>query len=130
MHYPANYGFIPQTLGEDGDPLDILVFCQEPVVPLTIIQSRVIGLMDMIDTGKRDHKVLAVAVHDPEYNTYRDISELPPHRLEMLRRFFLDYKTLEKKTVEVDDFHRAERAYPVITEAIARYREARERNVI
>lgn len=130
VHYPANYGFIPQSLGEDGDPLDILVFCQEPVVPLTIIQSRVIGLMDMVDTGKRDHKVLAVAMNDPEYNSYRDISELPPHRLEMLRRFFLDYKTLEKKTVEVDNFHRAESAYPVITEAIARYREARDRKVI
>lgn len=125
VHYPANYGFIPQTLGEDGDPLDILVFCQEPVVPLTIIESRVIGLMDMIDTGKRDHKVLAVAVSDPEYNGYLSISELPSHRLATLKRFFLDYKTLERKTVEVDEFHPPEAAYPIITEALDRYRNAR-----
>jgi inorganic pyrophosphatase len=130
VHYPANYGFIPQSLGEDGDPLDILVFCQEPVVPLTIIHSRVIGIMDMIDSGKRDHKVLAVATSDPEYNSYQDISQLPPHRLAMLKRFFLDYKTLEQKVVEVDQFHPATSAYPIITEAMARYREARAKQLI
>jgi inorganic pyrophosphatase len=129
VHYPANYGFIPQTLGEDGDPLDILVFCQEPVVPLTIIHSRVIGLMDMIDTGKRDHKVVAVAVNDPEYSSYRDIKELPPHRLQMLKRFFMDYKTLEKKVVEVDEFYSAEKALPIISEALIRYREARAKQL-
>lgn len=125
VHYPANYGFIPQTLGEDGDPLDILVFCQEPVVPLTIIDARVIGLMDMIDTGKRDHKVLAVGVSDPEYNSYQSISELPAHRLSMLKRFFLDYKTLENKTVEVDEFHPPAIAFPIITDALNRYQNAR-----
>lgn len=125
VHYPANYGFIPQSLGEDNDPLDILVFCQEPVVPLTIIHSRVIGLMDMIDTGKRDHKVLAVAVNDPEYNSYRSITELPAHRLAMLKRFFLDYKTLEHKIVEVDEFHPPSAALPIITQAMDRYRQAR-----
>lgn len=130
VHYPANYGFIPQTLGEDGDPLDILVFCQEPVVPLTIIQSRVIGLMDMVDTGLRDHKVLAVAMHDPEYNSYHEIHQLPPHRLEMLKRFFLDYKTLEHKVVEVDEFHPAAAALPVIMEALARYRQARAQQLV
>ncbi len=130
VHYPANYGFIPQSLGEDGDPLDILVFCQEPVVPLTIIHSRVIGLMDMIDTGKRDHKVLAVAVNDPEYSNYQDINQLPPHRLQMLKRFFLDYKTLEKKIVEVDEFHSADKAYPIITEALDRYQGARAKKLI
>lgn len=129
VHYPANYGFIPQTLGEDGDPLDILVFCQEPVVPLTIIHSRVIGLMDMIDTGKRDHKVVAVAVNDPEYSSYQDIKELPPHRLQMLKRFFMDYKTLEKKVVEVDEFYSAEKALPIISEALIRYREARAKQL-
>jgi len=130
VHYPANYGFIPQTLGEDGDPLDILVFCQEPVVPLTIIHSRVIGLMDMIDTGKRDHKVLAVAVNDPEYNSYQNISELPKHRLEMLKRFFLDYKTLEHKIVEVDEFHSVDKALPIIEDSLIRYQEARAKRLI
>lgn len=125
VHYPANYGFIPQTLGEDGDPLDILVFCQEPVVPLTIIQARVVGLMDMIDTGKRDHKVLGVAINDPEYNSYQSVNDLPGHRLAMLKRFFLDYKTLENKIVEVDEFHSADVAYPIITDALSRYRLAR-----
>jgi inorganic pyrophosphatase len=86
--------------------------------------------MDMIDTGKRDHKVLAVAINDPEYNSYQEISQLPSHRLEMLKRFFLDYKTLEKKLVEVDQFHPAASAYPVITEALERYREARATKLI
>jgi len=122
VHYPANYGFIPQTLGEDGDPLDILVFCQEPVVPLTIIHARVIGLMDMVDTGKRDHKVLGVAISDPEYNSYQSVKDLPSHRLAMLKRFFLDYKLLENKVVEVDEFHSAEAAYPIIDDALSRYR--------
>jgi inorganic pyrophosphatase len=130
VHYPANYGFIPQTLGEDGDPLDILVFCQEPVVPLTIIHSRVIGLMDMIDTGKRDHKILAVAVNDPEYNSYQNISELPKHRLEMLKRFFLDYKTLERKIVEVDEFHSVDKALPIIEDSLIRYQDARAKRFI
>ena len=72
VYYPANYGFIPQTLAEDDDPLDVLVFCQEPVVPLTIIQARTVGLMTMIDGGKKDHKIIAVASKDPEFNSYTD----------------------------------------------------------
>src|SRR5207342_1013531 len=88
VYYPANYGFIPQTLAEDDDPLDVLVLCQEPVAPLTLVGARVIGLMTMIDSGKRDHKVLAVAADDPEYNGFREARELPPHRLALLRRFF------------------------------------------
>src|SRR5438034_8520178 len=79
VHYPANYGFIPQTLAEDDDPLDVLVLCQEPVAPLTLVQSRAIGLMTMLDAGKRDHKVLAVAVDDPEYNGFREAAQLPSH---------------------------------------------------
>lgn len=127
VYYPANYGFIPQTLAEDDDPLDVLVFCQETVVPLTLIQARTIGLMTMVDSGKKDHKIIAVACEDPEFNHYRQASEMPPHRLEMLRRFFQDYKQLEGKAVAVDAFEPAEAAYPVIEDALARYSHARRK---
>jgi inorganic pyrophosphatase len=127
VYYPANYGFIPQTLAEDDDPIDVLVLCQEPVAPLTLVSARAIGLMTMIDSGKRDHKVLAVAVNDPEYNGFREATELPAHRLTMLRRFFQDYKTLEGKSVEVDEFQPAGTALPVIEEALARYSAQRRR---
>jgi inorganic pyrophosphatase len=127
VYYPANYGFIPQTLAEDDDPLDVLVLCQEPVAPLTLVQSRVIGLMTMIDSGKKDHKLLAVATHDPEYAGFREANELPPHRLNMLRRFFQDYKQLEGKAVEVDALQPAEAALPIIEEALTRYSNQRRR---
>jgi inorganic pyrophosphatase len=127
VHYPANYGFIPQTYAEDDDPLDVLVFCQEPVAPLTLVQARAIGLMTMLDAGKRDHKVLAVAINDPEYSGFREAAQLPPHRLAMLRRFFQDYKTLEGKVVEVDEFQPAATALPVIEQALDRYSQERRR---
>ncbi len=127
VFYPADYGFIPQTLAEDDDPLDVLVLCHEPVAPLTLVNARAIGLMTMIDSGKKDHKVLAVAVDDPEYNAFREASELPPHRLNMLRRFFQDYKTLEGKAVEVEEFEPAAMALPVIEDALARYSAQRRR---
>jgi inorganic pyrophosphatase len=127
VFYPANYGFIPQTLAEDDDPLDVLVLCQEPVAPLTLVNARAIGLMTMMDSGKKDHKILAVAVDDPEYEGFREANELPAHRLNMLRRFFQDYKTLEGKAVDVDEFQSAEAALPIIEQALARYSEARRR---
>jgi inorganic pyrophosphatase len=127
VYYPANYGFIPQTLAEDDDPLDVLVLCQEPVVPLTLVTSRVIGLMTMIDGGKKDHKILSVAVDDPEFNSFREASELPPHRLMMLRRFFQDYKLLEGKSVEVDEIQAAATALPIIEESLQRYSHLRRR---
>src|SRR3954464_7990709 len=92
VYYPANYGFVPQTLAEDDDPLDVLVLCQEAVAPLTLVAARTIGLMTMIDSGKKDHKVIAVAVHDPEYAEIHEAADLANHRLTMLRRFFQDYK--------------------------------------
>ena len=127
VYYPANYGFIPQTLAEDDDPLDVLVLCQETVVPLTLIHARTIGLMTMMDAGKRDHKVIAVATEDPEFNSYREASEMPPHRLTMLRRFFQDYKLLEGKAVEVDEIQPAKEAYPIIEDALGRYSRHRRR---
>lgn len=127
VYYPANYGFIPQTLAEDDDPLDVLVLCQETVVPLTIVHARAIGLMTMVDMGKKDHKIIACASHDPEFNSYQDAHEMPPHRLTMLRRFFQDYKQLEGKAVEVDDIQPAKSAYPIIEDALARYSRQRRR---
>ena len=127
VYYPANYGFIPQTLAEDDDPLDVLVLCQEPVNPLTLVEARAIGLMTMMDSGKRDHKVLAVATHDPEYNSFHEASELPTHKLAMIRRFFQDYKILEGKAVEVDDLTEAKTTFPIIVEALERYSLSRRR---
>ena len=127
VYYPANYGFIPQTLAEDDDPLDVLVLCQETVVPLTIIHARTIGLMTMIDAGKQDHKIIAVATEDPEFNSYREAAEMPPHRLLMLRRFFQDYKQLEGKAVEVDEIRPPTEAYPIILDALHRYSEQRRK---
>jgi len=127
MFYPANYGFIPQTYAEDDDPLDVLVLCQEAVAPMTLVTARAIGLMTMLDTGKPDHKILAVAVGDPEFNSFREASELPPHRLMMLRRFFQDYKFLEGKSVEVDEIQSSELALPIIEDSLQRYSKHRRK---
>src|SRR6202790_5897230 len=127
VYYPANYGFIPQTLAEDDDPLDVLVLCQEAVVPLTMIYARTIGLMTMIDSGKKDHKIVAVATKDPEFNSYTEAAQMPPHRLLMLRRFFQDYKQLEGKAVEVDQIRPAGEAYPIVLDALHRYSEQRRK---
>ena len=129
VYYPANYGFIPQTLAEDDDPLDVLVLSQEAVAPLTVMSARAIGLMTMIDGGKKDHKIIAVATGDPEFNTYHEASELPQHRLLVLRRFFQDYKQLEEKAVEVEEIVSVSAAYPVIEDALHRYSEYRRRGV-
>lgn len=126
VYYPANYGFIPQTLAEDDDPLDVLVLAQEAVAPLTIMPARAIGMMTMMDTGKKDHKIIAVATSDPEFNAYHEVSELPAHRLLVLRRFFQDYKQLEKKVVEVQEIAPVEMAYPVIEDALYRYSNQRQ----
>jgi inorganic pyrophosphatase len=121
VYYPANYGFIPRTLAEDGDPLDVLVLCQEPAVPLAIMQARAVGLMTMTDAGILDHKIVAVATGDPEFNSYKEASEIPAHYRLMLRRFFQDYKQLEHKAVEVEEISPAANAYPVIAAALQRY---------
>ena len=127
VFYPANYGFIPQTYADDNDPLDVLVLCQEPVQPLSLIKARAIGLMTMIDSGASDDKIIAVATNDPEFNSYVEAKELPSHRLLVLKRFFQDYKQLEGKQVQVEDIRPAYAAVNVIEKALARYEKERER---
>ncbi len=124
VYYPANYGFIPRTLAWDADALDVLVLCQESVAPLTILNARAIGLITMLDSGSSDYKIIAVATADPEYNHYSQASELPPHKLTMVRRFFQDYKQLENKAVEVDGIGPAEMAHPIIERSLNRYKSA------
>ncbi|KAK1359895.1 Inorganic diphosphatase [Heracleum sosnowskyi] len=112
--YPHNYGFIPRTLCEDSDPMDVLVLMQEPVLPATFLRARAIGLMPMIDQGEKDDKIIAVCADDPEFRHYNDIKDLPPHRLAEIRRFFEDYKKNENKSVRVNDFLPAEDAIEAI----------------
>ena len=122
VYYPGNYGFIPQTLAEDGDALDVLVLGSTPVRPLTIVRARTIGLMKMKDQNRADDKIIAVALGDPDYNSYRQLKDLPPHRLAVIRRFFEDYKALEKKSVVVKDFCAVHEARIVFVAALKRYR--------
>ena len=124
VYYPGNYGFIPQTLAEDGDALDVLVLGSTPVYPLTIVRARAIGLMKMKDQNRPDHKIIAVALGDPDYNGHRDLKNLPPHRLAVIRRFFKDYKALENKSVVVKDFCPVRDARTVFVAALKRYRKA------
>ncbi|MCB0343241.1 MAG: inorganic diphosphatase [Pseudobdellovibrionaceae bacterium] len=121
VQYPANYGFIPRTYCEDNDPLDVLVLGQEPVHPLSILIAKPIGLMKMSDQGETDDKIIAVHANDPEYSHYNSISELPPHRLAELKRFFEDYKALENKTVVVEEFLGPTHAIKSIEASIERY---------
>ncbi len=124
VHYPANYGFVPQTLCDDGDPLDILVLGQEPIQPLSVLVARPIGLMRMIDSGNEDPKIIAVHVHDPEFADYQDLKELPRHRLREIERFFLDYKTLEGKTVTVEPMSTKQAALDEVIKSIDLYKNA------
>ena len=125
VHYPADYGFIPRTFCDDGDPLDVLVLGQEPVYPLTIVEARAIGVMRMRDEKGVDDKIVAISVRDPAYTDYRDKSELPAHVLRMVRRFFEDYKVLEHKQVIVDELLGPEAAIEIINEALNLYRRLR-----
>jgi inorganic pyrophosphatase len=127
VHYPANYGFIPRTYCDDGDPLDILVLCSEQIQPLSIMQAKVIGVMKMRDDKGEDDKLIAVHAHDPNYADYGDVSELPPHRLRELQRFFQDYKALENKKVLVSAPQGRSEALQVLRDAIALYDREKDR---
>ena len=130
VYYPANYGFIPQTLADDDDPLDVLVFSVEEVVPMCLVQARAVGLMTMIDDGQADHKIIAVLEQDPIYDDYKSASDFPRHTFKMLKRFLEDYKVLEGKDVEVDEIMPAEAAHPIIENALHRYSDERRRGHI
>lgn len=125
MYYPADYGFIPRTFCDDGDPLDALVLSQEAVVPLTIVEARAIGLMRMRDEKGIDDKIIAVSIHDPAFNGYQIHTELPDHTLKQIKRFFEDYKALENKQVVVDDFMGPVDAARVLRESLGMYRQLR-----
>ena len=125
VYYPADYGFIPRTYCDDGDPLDVLVLGQEPVHPLTIVDARAIGVMRMRDEKGIDDKIVAVSVRDPSYADYKDKDQLPAHVLRQVRRFFEDYKALEHKQVVVEDMLGPEAALEIIRDALALYRRLR-----
>ena len=126
VHYPANYGFIPQTYCDDHDPLDILVICSIELFPMSIVEAKVIGAMEMIDGDERDDKIISVAANDMSVNYINELSELPPHTLVELKRFFEDYKKLEHKNVIVEQFLNKEKAYDIIVESMRLYEEKKE----
>ncbi|UCJ08760.1 inorganic diphosphatase [Chitinophaga pendula] len=123
VYYPANYGFIPQTYCDDHDPLDILILSQVDVVPMCIMEAKVIGVMQMVDGGEADDKIIAVAANDMSVNYINDISELPPHFIAEMRHFFEEYKKLENKTVKVEEFQDKKKAEQIIIESIEGYRK-------
>ncbi|HEX8333325.1 MAG TPA: inorganic diphosphatase [Segetibacter sp.] len=124
FYYPTNYGFIPQTYGGDKDPLDILVLSSISIQPLCLVTAKVIGVMQMVDSGEADDKIIAVAANDPSINYLNNIEELPKHFFEELRQFFEEYKKLEKKTVVIDKFQDKATALTIIQDAIDFYKES------
>ncbi len=124
FYYPTNYGFIPQTYGDDKDPLDILVLSSLSIVPMCLVTAKVIGVMQMVDGGDADDKIIAVAAHDPSINYINNIEELPKHFFEELRHFFEEYKRLENKSVIVEEFQDKSTALRIIQEAIDLYKES------
>lgn len=120
-HYPANYGFIPRTYADDGDPLDVLVLCSEHIYPMTLVECYPIGMITMIDSGSNDEKIIAIPANDPKYNNYTDITELPAHIFEEMKHFFSVYKTLESKETVVEDVKGKESALEIISQTIEAY---------
>ena len=122
-HYPANYGFIPRTYASDKDPLDVLVLCQESIIPMTLVQCYPIGVIKMIDNEQEDEKIIAIPVNDPSLTVYTDISQLPAHNFEEISHFFRVYKSLEGKETVVNEVEGPEAAKKIIEKSIKRYKD-------
>ncbi|MBR2339994.1 MAG: inorganic diphosphatase [Clostridia bacterium] len=122
-HYPANYGFIPRTFGDDEDPLDVLLLCAECIEPMTLVRAYPIGVISMIDNGRNDEKIIAIPFNDPTYNQYTDINQLPAHIFDEMKHFFSVYKTLENKETAVKEVSGPEDAVRIISDAIDSYIE-------
>ena len=122
-HYPANYGFIPRTYGDDGDPLDVLLICAEALEPMSMVRAYPIGVISMIDNGRFDEKIIAIPFNDPNYNNYKGIEDLPVHIFDEMRHFFSVYKNLEHKDTAVNEVSNRETALKVIRDAIDLYVE-------
>ena len=122
-HYPASYGFIPLTYAGDNDPLDVLVLCQSPINPMTLVECYPIGVVKMIDQDEVDEKIIAIVKNDPSLNCYKDISELPKHIFDEMKHFFVTYKDLENKKTSVEKLGNAEEAKKIIEACINNYNE-------
>ena len=122
-HYPANYGFIPRTYGDDNDPLDVLLLCSEKIQPMTLVRAYPIGVISMMDNGRNDEKIIAIPFNDPNNNGYKDISELPPHIFDEMKHFFAVYKNLENKETAVNEVSDRAEAIKIINAAIDNYIE-------
>lgn len=120
-HYPQNYGFIPHTYAGDNDPLDVLVLCSEPISSLALVEVYPIGVVKMVDNGEFDEKIIAICKHDPFYNTYKNITDLPQHVSDEIKHFFSVYKTLENKDTIVEEIEGKEEAIRIIKKCIANY---------
>ena len=122
-HYPANYGFIPRTYGDDNDPLDVLLICSEKIQPLTLVRAYPVGVISMIDNGRNDEKIIAIPFNDPNYNQYTNIDQLPKHVFDEMSHFFTVYKNLENKETAVNEVSDRETAKSIIDAAIDNYIE-------
>ena len=122
-HYPANYGFIPRTYADDGDPLDVLVLCSETLEPLSLVQCYPIGVIAMLDNGAADEKIICIPDNDPTYNVYKDISELPTHIFDEMSHFFSVYKELEHKVTAIEEVSGRDAAVEIISNCIKAYNE-------
>ncbi len=128
-HYPANYGFIPRTLADDGDPLDVLVLCNEPIDPLVLVRCYPIGVITMLDNGKNDEKIIAIPFEDPTYNAYRGIEALPSHIFDEMRHFFQVYKQLEGKSTAVNEIRGQKDAMEIIRKCIENFENMNSKKI-